>query len=581
MKSVLNFVKNNKIKFFVAIILVIIIAIIGTYQFLESNKRKYSLTEVSNYNYFILKIDSLYGVIDVTGNVIIEPNYKNVTIPNPEKGVFICEKEDNSIVLNEKGEEIFTEYEEVSAILLNGIVSNIPYEKTVLRYKDGDKYGIITYDEKVITKPIYEEIKGLENKESELLVKTNGKYGVINAKGAMLIKAEYDSIVADGFYTDEEKYALSGYIVSNKTEDGYRYGYINNKYKKVLDVQYNTVERILDSKNEDDVCLIASKNGKYGVLKNNKELINFSYQGIEYDSNNAIFELDKNGKYGIIDYSGKSIVPIEYTGIEIKGIYILAYKNDEEIIYYNLSGEVITDLKYASILNTQNENYFITINEEGFYGIINAQNEELVGNKYNFIEYLFDDYFIVANQNGSLGVINSIGDVKIDIKYDVLQKIEDTNVIEAKILKDSKTYYYSKNLELVYSAKNAYIYKEDAYLKIYTQLEDKYLNFDGVTLDSKEVLNNNSLLSSKKDDKWGFVDRNGNVVVDYQYDKVTEFNEYGFAGIKVDNKWGVIDLSGNIIQEPIYELEQENLQPEFLGKFYKVYYGYGESYYTK
>lgn len=579
MKSILDFVKNNKIIVLVAFFIIILI-IVGIYKLVETKKKEYTLTEVSRYNYFVLNKDSKYGVIDATGEIIVEPIYDNVNIPNPEKAVFICEKEDKFIALNENEENIFTKYEEVSAISINGIVSNNPYEKTVLRYKKGDKYGIITYEGKVITKPIYEEIKGLENKESELLVKVNGKYGVINTKGAKLIKAEYDNIVADGFYTDIDKYALSGYIVSNKTTEGYRYGYINNKYKKVLNVEYNTVERILDSKNAKDTCLIASKNGKYGVVKNGKELINYSYQGIEYDSNNSLFELDKNGKYGIIDYTGKSIIPVEYTGIEIKGIYIQTFKDEEETIFYDLSGEIIKDLKYSSILKTQNENYYITINEYGFYGIINSKNEELIENKYNYIEYLFEDYFIVANKNGNLGVINSKGEIKVDLKYDVLQKIDNTNVIEAKILKESKSYFYSINLDLVYSAKKAFIYKEDEYLKVYSQLEDKYLSFDGKILESKDVLKNNALLADKKDDKWGFVDRSGNLVVDYQYDKVTEFNEYGFAGIKVDNKWGVIDLSGDIIQEPIYEIEQSNLDPEFLGEFYKVYYGYGEYYYT-
>ena len=578
MENVLDFVKNNKIKVLVAF-LVIVIIIIGIYKFLESKNKEYTFTEVSTYNYFVLNKDSKYGVIDTTGKFIIEPIYDNVNIPNPEKAVFICRKEDNLIVLNDSNEEIFTEYEEVNSIGINGIVSNIPYEKTVLKYKKDGKYGIINFDGKEITKPIYEEIKGLENKESELLVKYSGKYGVINVKGAKLIKPEYDNIVADGFYTDKNNYGLSGYILSNKTQEGYKYGYINYKYNEVLNVEYDTIERILDTKNIEDTYLIASKNGKYGVVKNNKVLINYSYQGIEYNSDNSMFEIEKNDKYGIIDYTGNSIIPIEYTGIEINGIYIQAF-NDEERKVYNILGEVITDLKYEAILKTQNENYQITINEDGFYGIINAQNEELVKNKYNYIEYLFEDYFIVSNENGKLGVINSKEEVKLELKYDVLQKIENTNVIEDKILKEKNTDIYSSNLELVYSVKEGFIYKENEYLKVYSKEEDKYLDFNGGILEAKEVFKDNTLISSKKDNKWGFVDRNENIVVEYNYDKVTEFNEYGYAGIKLNNKWGVIDSKGNIVKEPSYEDIETNSNPEFLGEFYKVYYGYGEFYYT-
>lgn len=574
-----DFVENNKIRVLVAFVIIVII-IIGINKFLESKSREYVLTEVSTRNYFLLNKDSKYGIIDATGKIIIEPIYDNIKIPNPEKAVFICKESNKYIVLNNLNERIFNQYEEVDAISINGIVSNIPYEKTVLKYKKNGKYGIIDFEGKEITKPIYEEIDGLEKKESELLIKLNGKYGVINVRGAKLIKPEYDNIIADGFYTDKNKYGLSGYIVSNKTTEGYRYGYISYKYKHILNIEYNSIERILNTKDEKDTYLIASKNGKYGVVKNNKVLIDYSYQGIEYDNDNSIFEIEKNDRYGVMDANGKTIIPTEYSAIEIKGIYVQAYKDNEENITYNIFGEKIADLEYTSILITENENYKITINEQGFYGIINVQNEKLIENKYSYIEYLFGDYFIVSNEQGKLGIINEKEELKVELKYDVLQKIDDTNVIEAKILSEQKTDIYSSNLELVYSVKNAFIYKENEYLRVYSKEEDKYLNFNGKVLENKDVFRNNTLLARKKDDKWGFIDRSGNVVVDYKYDKVTEFNEYGYAGIRINNRWGVIDSKGNVVKEPIYENFETNSDPEFLGEFYKVYYGYGEFYYT-
>ncbi len=63
---------------------------------------------------------------------------------------------------------------------------------------------------------------------------------------------------------------ILGYIVKNKTENGYRCGYINHKWKKILNTEYISVSRILDI-TSDDVYLIASKNGQYGVIKNKKE----------------------------------------------------------------------------------------------------------------------------------------------------------------------------------------------------------------------------------------------------------------------------------------------------------------------
>ena len=70
-----------------------------------------------------------------------------------------------------------------------------------------------------------------------------------------------------------------------------------------------------------------------------------------------------------------------------------------------------------------------------------------------------------------------------------------------------------------------------------------------------------------------------NIIIEPKYEMVTEFNEYGFAGIKQDGKWGSIDTQGNIIAEPIYEMTES--LPDFINQYYKVDYGYGIPYYTK
>ncbi len=56
----------------------------------------------------------------------------------------------------------------------------------------------------------------------------------------------------------------------------------------------------------------------------------------------------------------------------------------------------------------------------------------------------------------------------------------------------------------------------------------------------------------KVNDKWGFVDRKGNVVIDYQYVDSKDFNE-GLAPVKIKNKWGFIDIENKLVIKPIYE----------------------------
>ena len=217
MDNVLEFVKRNKIIILV-MIFILAIALVGIFLYVNNTKMKYEIKEITEYNYYLLKTkDSKIGVIDKFGKIIITPDTQNIIIPNPEKAVFICENNGKTTVLNEKAETLFKQFEEVKQIDIKGIVSSIPYEKSVLKYKKDGKYGLITYEGKIITKPVYDEIDALENKEGEMLIKKNEKYGVINSKGVTIINPEYDTIVADGYYIEEQKYALSGYIVGIKT----------------------------------------------------------------------------------------------------------------------------------------------------------------------------------------------------------------------------------------------------------------------------------------------------------------------------------------------------------------------------
>ena len=85
--------------------------------------------------------------------------------------------------------------------------------------------------------------------------------------------------------------------------------------------------------------------------------------------------------------------------------------------------------------------------------------------------------------------------------------------------------------------------------------------------------------ANKENEKWGFTDKNGNTVVEAKYDKVTEFNEYGFAGVRLDGKWGVVNSKGEEVIAPTYVLNEE-IEPYFIGKYYRVQYGLGEFYYT-
>ena len=109
--------------------------------------------------------------------------------------------------------------------------------------------------------------------------------------------------------------------------------------------------------------------------------------------------------------------------------------------------------------------------------------------------------------------------------------------------------------------------EEKGYLKIRVGDEYKYYNFKFEEKKASEVLTSNTLFLSKKDGKYGFVDKNNVVIINYIYDDATEQNEYGFAAVKQNGLWGSINSEGKNVIEPKYNLDN-NLLVDFIGKWH-------------
>lgn len=566
--------KNRKL-LVIGIICVILVIIIGIIIGAINRARKdYTLEKVTNRNYYILYKSGKVGVINTSGEILISPEYSYIQIPNPEKDVFICSKDSKNIALNSKGEEIFTNYEEVDGIAVTGTIGDIPYEKAVLKYKQNGLYGLINMEGKVITKPIYEKIESVPYKEGEILVQKDGKQGVINSKGVQLVELKYNSIAGDGYYNQND-YKDSGYIVGISDNDTIKYGYLDKNGKEILKNEYDEISRL--TKNS-EVYLITSKNGKKGVVKNGKIILDNEYEQIEYDSKIELLKLKKDELYGISDLSGKIILKVEYKDISYKGIYISATTKANQIVNYDRNGNEMKETPYKKVIATENDNYFITVGQNNLYGIINKNGVETTINKYTYIEYLEGEYFAAYDEQNQIGIIDFYGNIILGIQYNLIQVVKGTNLIQVNDTSKGILAIYSPDIKQIAIMKNAKLYTYSNYIKIASDTEKIYISLEGKILTNKQALPDNTLFAVSKYGLWGFEDKDGNIVVSPVYDMVTEFNKYGFAGIKQGNKWGIIKEDGTILVQPSYEISS-NVEPEFIGKYYKINYG-GAVYFT-
>ncbi len=333
----------------VLIVLAIIIAVVVTIIFVNL-KKKPKLEEYVKpvYNYFAMySLDGKVGVINKSGKIVLEANYSDVFIPNPSKPIFLCYENNGSYkILNGKGDELFKDYDEVTALQTSEM--NLDFEKVFFRFKKDGKFGLIDYEGNIIVPANYDSLESLKARPGEILAKKDGKFGVIGADGNIKISAKYDSITGDEYFTDKYGYGQTGYIVGIKKENGFVYGYIDNNGEQLLKEEFESISRV-SNYDESDIYLIVMNNGKKGVYKGNKQIIEQKYQNINYTEKSKLFVVKRNSKYGIFNNKGKEVLAVKYKAYNLAGDYISVETESGNKELYDINGNKVSNLNYKSV----------------------------------------------------------------------------------------------------------------------------------------------------------------------------------------------------------------------------------------
>ena len=472
-------------------IAVIIMFVIGINRLFNAE----SSTEEKNValRYFPVYTNGKWGVIDSRGNIIIDSAYDEyIVVPDSTKGIFICTYDVNyedgtykTKVLNEKNNEVCTNYDTVEALENYDSSNNLEYVSNILKVSQDGKYGIIDTNGNQVVDCNYDSITTLKGVDNSLLTEVDGSYGIVDNVGSVIINNEYASIepISDRY---EE-----GYIVKNK--DG-KYGVINYSKTVALETEYDDIKN-------------AYGNGKYYIVKEGNDWKIVDTDGKEYLSGKYDDILDINGENAIVENDGKfGVVSIS-------------------------DGKNVIDAKYDSITYASTNKYIVMQNSKS--GIIDSDGNQLIELQYSSLVYR--DY----------------ADLYEGVKEDYTSDIIDSNM----------TVRLSNVIITEWNSNGGYIRVND-------NGEYKYYNFRLEERTNRELLTSNTIfLDRNEEGKYGFLDKNGNVVVNYIYDDASEQNDFGYASVKQNGLWGAVDSRGQIAIAPSYTMEN-NALVEFIGKWH-------------
>lgn len=382
------------------------------------------------------------------------------------------------------------------------------YQTKVLNSKGKE---IFTEYDKVIALENYDQNNNLWYEENVLAVEKDGKFGLINFNGNKILDINFDNIST-----------LKGTKNSLITEKDEKKGIVNYLGLEVVENKYDDIKSL----GEDTKEYIVKLDNKYGI----DGILDCKYQDIKALNNKDIYCVKEDDKYKVIDKDEKEVFTEKFDNIEQIKDNIIIYKYKNEYCAYDIENGKKLSKTYKELKYT--ENGLLIAKTSNNYGIININDEIKLKEEYSNINY-YDEAKIyeLEEKNGEINTI--INNQLEEIAKGIVNEINDGK----------------------------------AYIKVWTEEGYNYYNLSGQKIDSKDVLTKNNLFLSKQNNKYGFVDKYGNVVVDYIYDDAREQNEFGYISVKKDGLWGSLNKDGQIIADTKYNLD-DNLLIDFIGEYH-------------
>ena len=435
-------------------------------------------------------------------------------------------------------------------------------------YQDG-KYGVINSNGNVVIKPTYDEMIVIPNFSKDVFwtCKVDSKTGDLNAKvlnsANKEILTKYNNIKPiENFDNNEIWYEDNIFIF----EENGLFGLVDFSGKKIVEPEYTNIYAL------DGIAksIVIEKNGTKGIVNSSLGTIaiDCTYDDISsLNTSNATdgYIVRQNGLYGVVSATGKVILGCNYSEIEhVYGndMYVVKEGNTLKIIDNALN--VIKEGEFDSVKSIDGEN--IIIEKGGLYGVISKSGEEKIPVKYEDLSFACDTYYIAKN-DGLYGIISTDDIVRIDFKYQSINFLTTTNFYQAEN-SNYKTDIINKKLEVklsdvIISELNI----DKAYMRVRIDGKYKYYNFNFEEKSNIDVLKTNTLFLVSKDGKYGYVNKNGDLIVDYIYDDAKEQNMYGYCVVKQKGKWGVLAQDGTVILKPSVNLD-DNLYIDFISSWH-------------
>jgi len=268
-----------------------------------------------------------------------------------------------------------------------------------------------------------------------------------------------------------------------------------------------------------------SYGNRWGLInKQGKTIIDYMYTGASSVMNGCLF-VQINDKWGLITVDGKHITQCIYDDWGYFYGNIASFKKNGKWGFVNKNGDVIIDF-HTSKFRPIVRDGLILAEKNGKYGFYDSSGKTVVDFIYDDASD-FEDGFAIVKSDYRFGLINREGELVLDCIYDGVNMPKEGLVC---VNEDNKFRYLNMDGTLAIDLPNN--------IKDATEFTE-------------------GLAGVLRNDKWGLIDKAGNLVVDFVYDELYKMNEFGLYQVSKDGKIGIINKDGKIVLDISYD---DNLQ---------------------
>lgn len=343
------------------------------------------------------------------------------------------------------------------------------------------------------------------------------KCGYINESGKVVISPVY-----------ADTYRFNYGIAPVKL--GEKYGFIDNAGALLIEPKFDTLSNPRKSPNLEYISV--NKNNKYGVIGfDGRTIVPIMYENPLYFRENGLAKILFKGRYGVINTKGVQVIPPIYKSLSFLDDGRFIFSKNEKYGLLDVTGKVLLNETYNKI-DAFEDGTLIGESSTGWSILDNSGNVKL-SLEYN-ISSIWGNFARIYPKSGErkLGVANSKGSIVIPLQF---KDIAISNDIGKMDQNDPAIFFKRKSSSGFMDTKGNVIFEHP--------------NEPGKRIEGRYE---DGTVAYHIDDLTGLLDRKGEVLLEPSYDYIG-LMMFGYASFEHKGKWGVIDVSGKQVLPPIYD----------------------------